>query len=120
MTKREFLNAVIANTTLPAEMIEYATDALAKMDAVLARRAEKPTKAQIENAPLMDYIATEILSETPLTASTVAELLSAHVGDTVKVQKASALLRAIVAEGKAVAETVKVPGHGKAQAYRLA
>lgn len=120
MTKKEFLNAVAANTTLPAEMIEYASAELEKMEAVRAKRAEKPTKAQLENAPLVDYIVESILNETPQTASTVAEALGAHLGEPVKVQKVSALLRAAVADGRATAETVKVPGHGTPRAYKLA
>ena len=114
MTNREFLTAIASNTAMPAELVEYATERLAKMDAANEARKNKPSKKAAENAPLMEQIATEILGTEAVTAGQVGEALG------VSTQKASALLRALVAEGRAVATDVKVAGKGTQKAYTLA
>lgn len=114
MTQRDFYNAVI-NANVNDEVTEYATGALAKMDAANEKRRNTPSKAQKENAPLVEQIVNEILdAETPKTATEVGEILG------VKVQKASALLRQVVAEGKAVSTDLKVPKKGTVKGYTLA
>jgi predicted transcriptional regulator len=62
----------------------------------------------------MDQIANEVLSDEALTAATVAEAIG------VSVQKANALLRALVAEGRAEVTEVKVPKKGAQKAYTKA
>jgi predicted ArsR family transcriptional regulator len=62
----------------------------------------------------MDQIANEVLSDEALTAATVAEAIG------VSVQKANALLRALVAEGRAEVTEVKVPKRGVQKAYTKA
>ena len=114
MTNREFLTAIASNTTIPAELVEYATERLAKMDATNEARKNKPSKKAAENAPLMEQIVTEILGVEAITAGQVRKALG------ISAQKASALLRALVAEGRAVATDVKVPGKGTSKAYTLA
>lgn len=111
MTNREFLTAIANAENIPAELVEHATAALAKMDAANEARKNKPSKKATENAPLMEQITAEILGTEAVTAGTVAEALG------VSTQKASALLRALVAEGRAVATDVKVPGKGACKAY---
>lgn len=113
MTNREFYNAVIT-ANVNDEITEYATAALAKMDATNEKRRNTPSKKAIENQPLIDQIVNEILTHEPKTASDVAN----EIG--VSVQKASALLRAIVASGVATAEDVKVAKKGTQKAYKLA
>lgn len=113
MTNREFLTAIASNTAMPAELVEYATAALAKMDAANEARKNKLSKKATENASLMEQIVNEILDTEAVTAGTVAETLG------VSTQKASALLRALVAEGRAVAIDVKVPGKGACKAYTV-
>ena len=113
MTQREFYNAII-NGTINDEVIEAAKAAIAKMDATNEKRRNTPSKTMIENEPLLNQIKTEILTNEGKTASDVAEILG------VKVQKASALLRALVAEGVARVEDVKVPKKGTQKAYTLA
>ena len=113
MTNREFLNAVI-NANIDDETTDYAKSALAKLDATNEKRRNTPSKTQEANAPLMDQIVTSILTAEPKTASDVAGELG--VSD----QKASALLRAIVANGKAVAQDVKVAKKGTQKAYTFA
>ena len=84
------------------------------MDRALAKRRSKPTKAQIANAPIIQQIVSEILEGKELkTASEIAEILD------VSVQKASAVLRQAVSEGKVEVEDVKVKGKGTQKGYRL-
>lgn len=114
MTNREFLTAVANLETAPQEIRDEATARIAKLDATNEARKNKPSKKATENAPIMEQIATEVLGTEAKTAATIAEAVG------ISVQKASALLRALVAEGKAVATDVKVPGKGTCKAYTLA
>lgn len=113
MTNREFYNAIIT-AAINDEVTEYAKAQIAKLDATNEKRRNTPSKTQEANAPLMDQIVTSILTAEPKTASDVAGELG------VSVQKASALLRAVVANGKAVAQDVKVAKKGVQKAYTLA
>lgn len=113
MTNREFLNAIASNDTLPVEVVEYASNAIAKLDAANAARKNKPSKKAIENAPIIEQIVNEVLGSEPMTAAMVAEAAG------ISVQKASALLRTIVADGRAVATDVKLAGKGTCKAYSL-
>lgn len=114
MTNREFLTAVAALENAPEEIKTYAEEKLAKMDATNEARKNKPSKKATENAPIMAQIADEVLGTEAVTAATVAE----KVG--ISVQKASALLRALVDEGKATVTEVKVPKRGVQKAYTAA
>lgn len=110
MTNREFLTNIANGTITDAEKA-FAEERLAKIDATNEARKNKPSKKATENAPLMDQIANEVLSAEAVTAATVAEALG------VSVQKASHLLRALVADGRAVVTDVKVPKKGTQKAY---
>ena len=106
MTKREFLNAVIA---LNDEVTtEFAKAEIEKMDARNASRKDKPSKKSVENEPVKARIA-EVLTDTPQTASEIASKVE------ISVQKASALLRQMECK---VTE-VKVPKKGTQKAYSL-
>ena len=112
MTKREFLEIVMGLGH--PEAAEFAAKELEKMDRALEKRRSKPTKAQIANAPIIQQIVSEILEEKELkTASEIAEILE------ISVQKASAVLRQAVSEGKIEVEDVKVKGKGTQKGYRL-
>ena len=111
MTNREFLNAVSACENCSEEVREYAKAAIAKMDATNEARKNKPSKKATENAPIMEQIANEILTSEAQTAATIAEAAG------ISVQKASALLRQLVADGKATATEVKIPKKGTQKAY---
>lgn len=113
MTYREFLTN-IKEANINDEMTAYAEAALNKMDAANEKRRNTPSKKAVENQPLIDKIVDEILTNEPKTASDVAAELE------VSVQKASALLRAIVADGKANVSDVKVAKKGVQKAYTLA
>jgi predicted HTH transcriptional regulator len=114
MTNREFLNAVATNDTLPEDVRAYANASIEKLDAALAARKNKPSKKAVENAPIIEQIVNEVLGTEAMTASQVAEVVG------ISVQKASALLRAIVADGRAVATDIKVPNKGTCKGYTLA
>ena len=111
MTNREFLNAIANDETLATEIRDHASAEIAKMDAANEKRKNKPSKAATENAPLIAQIVDEILGTEAMTASDVAAVLG------VSVQKASSLLRTIVANGQAVATEVKIPKKGTQKAY---
>ena len=113
MTNREFYNAIV-NGNVNDEVIAQAQAALDKMDAANEKRRNTPSKKAIENQPILETIVNEVLTSEPKTASDVAAEIE------VSVQKASALLRALVADGKAVATDVKVPKKGTQKAYTLA
>lgn len=108
MTKREFLNAVIAETK-NADLAKFAVEELEKLDARNAKRTAIPSKRQIANAPLIEQIAS-VLSETPQTASEIASKVE------LSVQKVSALVKFV--EGVKISK-VKVKGKGEQNAYAL-
>lgn len=111
MTNREFLTAVSACENCSEEVREYAKAAIAKMDATNEARKNKPSKKATENAPIMEQIVNEILTSEAQTASAIAETAG------ISVQKASALLRQLVADGKATVTEVKIPKKGPQKAY---
>ena len=111
MTNREFYAAIAASTNLSAELVEFATAAIAKMDATNEKRKNTPSKTAIANQPLLKLIVDEVLTLEPKTASDVAAVMG------ISVQKASSLLRHLVAEGKAISNDVKVPGKGLQKGY---
>ena len=114
MTNREFLTAVSACENCSDEIREYAQAAIAKMDAANEARKNKPSKKSAENAPILEQIATEILTVEAQTAATIAEAAG------ISTQKASALLRQLVADGKATVTEVKIPKKGTQKAYSVA
>ena len=113
MTNREFLNAIISNTALSAELIEHATAELAKLDAANEKRKNKPSKASIENAPIMETLA-GALTDMPQTAAELAVVAG------ISVQKASSLLRQLVASGVADVTDVKIAKKGICKGYTAA
>lgn len=111
MTNREFLIAVANLENAPQELRDEATARIAKLDATNEARKNKPSKKTTENAPIMEQIVNEILTSEAQTASAIAEAAG------ISVQKASALLRALVADGKATVTEVKIPKKGVQKAY---
>ena len=106
MTKREFLNAVIASTTDNA-IAEFAVSELEKLDTRNAKRNSKPSKTQIANEPIIKAIG-ELLTSEPMLASEIASALD------ITAQKASALVKKV--EGVSVTD-VKVKGKGTQKGY---
>lgn len=114
MTNREFLTNVIALENITEEVKAAAEERLAKMDATNEARKNKPSKKATENAPIMDQIANEILTIETQSAATIAEAAG------ISVQKASALLRQLVADGRATVADAKVPKKGTIKVYAKA
>ena len=114
MTRREFLEAIVDAEALEKELRDFAAVEIEKMDKALEKRKAKQSAKALANAPLIKQIKENLLSDEPLLASVTGEYLG------VSVQKASALLRQMVAEGIADVRDVKVLGKGFQKGYTLA
>ena len=110
MTKREMLEAVVNGVEVTADMKEFAQNELIKMDAAAAKRKATMSKKQEENEKLKSEILTHLGMEAR-TATDIAGVME------MSVQKASALLRQIVKDGKATQTEVAVKGKGKQKGY---
>ena len=122
MTNREFYTAITAeNATITEEMIEPAQAQLAKLDATAEKRKGKVSAKDQEkrdaNAQLAKLVAETILTTEAKTATDVAAILTENLGEEVKVQKASYLLRLAVELGLANQTEVKIPKKGTQKAY---
>ena len=93
MTRREFFQAV-ANNEITEEVITFAVEAIDKMDAQNIKRKEKPTKAQIENAELVEKMVEMFAGQSKVLAHDIAEKME------ITTSKATALCRMAVKEGK--------------------
>ena len=108
MTKREFLNAVVTSTE-NEEIKDFALAEIEKLDVRNAKRAERPSKTQIANEPIIKAIS-EVLTSEPMRASEIAEACG------ISTQKASALVKKV--EGVQSTD-VKVKGKGTQKGYFL-
>ena len=118
MTKREFLNEVIAvidgtSEVNVLELKEFAKAEIVKLDERNASRSSKPTKAQIENEPIKEKILGVLSTGERMVASAIAEKIG------ISTQKASALCRQLVESKKLKVEDVKIPKKGKQKAYMV-
>ena len=109
MTQREFYVA-IANGEMNDEVKATAEKYIAKMDEVNEKRRNAFSKKQEENEAIKAEILEHLDTEAK-TATTVGELVG------ISTQKASALLRQLVSDGKATATEVKITGKGKQKGY---
>ena len=109
MTKREFYVA-IANGEMNDEVKATAAEYIAKMDEANEKRKNTLSKKQAENEA-MKAETLEHLDNEAKTATTVGELMG------ISTQKASALLRQLVSDGKATVTEVKITGKGKQRGY---
>lgn len=120
MTNREFYAKIAALTNVDSELVEFAADSLAKMDAQAtarrAKQAEKAAEKQAEKAPLRDALL-EVMGDAdePKTASMLIE--EAGLGDTVKPASVPSLLRPLVEAGLVLKVDVKVTGKGTQRGY---
>ena len=114
MTNREFYIA-IANGTMNDEIKDFAKEAIRKMVERNAKRNSKPSKTAVENEPIKKNIMEFISNQNDFCiAGAIAEALE------ISTQKASALCRQLIADGKLVEKEVKVPKQGKRKAYGIA
>ena len=120
MTNREFYAKIAALTNVDSELVEFAVDSLAKMDAQAtarrAKQAEKAAEKQAEKAPLRDALL-EVIGDTenPKTASMLIE--EAGLTETVKPASVPSLLRPLVESGLVLKVDMKVPGKGTQRGY---
>lgn len=120
MTKREFLNAVATNETLTAELREFATAELGKIDATNARRTEKrkntPSKTAIENQAIFAQIVEVLRTNGGLmTADEIAPMVEQTPN------KVTAICSRAAKEGQLTVERVKstAKSGGKKNAYGI-
>ena len=109
MTKRDFYVA-LTNGTMNDEIKAFAAEQIVKMDNTNLARRNKLSKKQLENEGVKGEILTHLGAEAK-TATIVGEEME------ISTQKASALLRQLVAEGKASVIDVKVTGKGIQKGY---
>ena len=120
MTKREFLNAVITGK-ITEEEIAFAQKEIAALDARNAKRAATPSKTQLANKPLKAEILAKLKEINDFrTAGEVSSWfgLDDEGKPKVSVQKASSLLRQLVAGNELEQTEIKVPKKGKQKAYK--
>ncbi len=115
MTKREFLEAIVGLSVegkIDNDLGAFANEEIQKMDDALAKRRAKAIEKDQENAALRQKIWEDILKEDEaITATVVGEMTE------ISTQKASAQLRKLVDEGRAVQTEVKIPKKGAQKAY---
>ena len=111
MTEREFLTNII-NGTLTDAVKEYATNGIAKLDAKNDKRKNTKSKEQIANDAVKEQIVAYLANGSAVAAS-VATALS------ITTQKASALCRQLVDDGKVSVKDIKVKNKGAVKEYSL-
>lgn len=109
MTQREFYTAIV-NSDLADELKDFAKASIEKLDVRNAKRAERPSKVQLANEPIIKAIADTLTSE-PTLASEIATACG------ISTQKASALVKKV--DGVSVCD-VKVKGKGTQKGYFFA
>lgn len=114
MTNREFFQAIVEIEGIAPELKEFAEQGIVKLDNRNAKRSSKPSKTAIANAPIKLAILEFVGENGQQVASVIAENLA------ITTQKASALCKQLVDEGKLVADEVKIKGKGKVKAYTVA
>ena len=120
MKTREFYSKIAALTNIDAELVEFATDAIEKMDsqndARRAKAAEKAAEKQAAKAPIRDALF-EVMGDAdePKTASMLIE--EAGLSDSVKPASIPSLLRPLVECGMVLKVDVKIPSKGTQRGY---
>ena len=112
-TRREMLNVIVAGGEINDDLKDWAANEIAKLDAANEKRRNKLSKKAEANLPIIAAIE-EVLTSEPQTATVIGE----KVG--VSTQKASSLLRKVVASGFAEKVDVKVKGKGTQKGYFFA
>ena len=114
MTQRDFYNAVV-EANINAELTEYAAAQVEKLNARNEKRKTTENPKQKENNEIKEKIVEFLNGKTePMLSAEIAE------GVGISLQKASALCRQLVEDGKATAGEKKVKGKGNLKTYALA
>ena len=111
MTTREFLNAVIANT-ISADVTAFAQSELDKLDARNDKRRNTQTIEQKANE-LVKAAILEAIGDSSMTAAEISTACG------ISTQKASALCRLLVNDGKLAVSDLKVKGKGSVKVYKV-
>lgn len=113
MTNREFFTA-ISEGKLTDEIKEFAVAAIEKLDARNVTRNSKPSKTQLENAPIKEALL-KYLTEND------GQFTEGDLGTALDIthNKAGALARQLVAEGKVISAEVKIAKVGKRKVYSI-
>ena len=114
MTNREFYTAIIANPNVAEDIKTFAKGEIDKLDARNDKRKNTQTKAQKENEGVM----TAIVDHLTTNGSDVASSIGTALG--ISTQKASALCKLLVDNGKLTVADVKVKGKGTVKQYSVA
>lgn len=112
MTQREFFVTIANTENLDAELREFATAAVEKLDAANAKKRERNAEKAKENFPLFEAIAT-VLTDEPAPAANIAKEIN------VSTAKAVRLLQVMHAEGKVGITEIKIKGR-KVNGYTIA
>lgn len=112
MTNREFFTAVI-NANINAEITDFATDAIRKLDERNSKRKSTQTAAQKANDAFKVEIADFLTDKEDFV---LCSEIAKHFG--VSTQKVTGVLALMVKDGTVVAEDVKVKG-GKRKGYKV-
>lgn len=112
MTQREFFVTIANTENLDAELREFATAAVKKLDAANAKKREINAEKAKDNLPLIEAIAA-VLTDEPATAADIAKEIN------VSTAKAVSLLKVMNAEGKVGITEIKVKGR-KVNGYTIA
>lgn len=116
MTNREFYSHIASLSNIDAELVEFANNAILRLDATNEKRkaasALKAAEKQAEKAPIREALLA-VMNDEPATAT---ELIEA-AGLDIKPASVPSLLRPLVEAGDVVKVEKKIDGKGKQRAY---
>ena len=112
MTNREFYTAIIGNPNVADDLKTYAQGEIDKLDARNDKRKNTQTKTQKENEGIMTSILDHLTN-----GSAVASDIATALG--ISTQKASALCKLLVNDGKLTVTDIKVKNKGTVKQYAL-
>lgn len=112
MTNREFFTAII-NANINAEITDFATDAIRKLDERNSKRKSTQTAVQKANETFKAEIADFLTDKEDFV---LCSEIAKHFG--VSTQKVTGVLSLMVKDGTVIAADVKVKG-GKRKGYKV-
>ena len=118
MTNREFYTAISNIESVPAELREYALEAIGKLDHTnevrKVKAAEKAAEKQAEKAPIREaLLAVMGDAENPMTATMLIEA----AGLEIKPASVPSLMKPLIEAGSVLKVDMKVPGKGTQRGY---
>ena len=117
MTNREFFTTIASLTNIDSALVEFATNAIAKIDKANATRSAKPSKAHSENVAFIPSITKYLATcAEPVPASKIAE--NCAISST---NKANAILKIMQNDGVVKVDKIKstAKSGGKINSYSL-